>query len=93
MDAALQKTYDAELARHERAILTLATMRLQQFLKEWNQVYCKPMKLKFGMGSVYVEVDGEQAYEEDYPEMEAALQDVDDITDGYRRACPADIEA
>jgi hypothetical protein len=91
MDAKLQKQYDQELARHEQAILALANMRLHDFTKEWQQEYTLPLKLSFGMGTVYVEVDGQQAYEEDYPELEEALRDVDDITDGYRRACPADI--
>jgi hypothetical protein len=89
MTDAMQKAYDAELARHEKVILALANKRLQEFVKQWDGT---PLKLNFGMGTVYVEVDGVQANEEDYPELEEALQDVDDLTDGYRRACPADIE-
>lgn len=90
MTDAMQKAYDAELARHEKVILALANLRLQEFVqRQWDDT---PLKLNFGMGTCYVEVDGVQANEEDYPELEEALQDVDDLTDGYRRACPADIE-
>jgi hypothetical protein len=90
MTDAMQKAYDAELARHEQVILALANLRLQEFVqRQWDDT---PLKLNFGMGTVYVEVDGVQANEEDYPELEEALQDVDDLTDGYRRACPTDIE-
>ena len=90
MNADLQKAYDAELARHECVIGVPAQTRLATFIEEeWDGT---PLKLKFGMGTCYVEVNGKQAYEEDYPALEAALQDVDDITNGYIRACPVDIE-
>jgi len=90
MTDAMQKAYDAELARHEKVILALANKRLDELVtNQWDDT---PLKLKFGMGSCYVEVDGVQADESDYPELDEALQDVDDLTDGYRRACPNDIE-
>lgn len=90
MKADLQKAYDAELARHECVIGTLAQMRLRDFIvEEWDGT---PMKLTFGMGDCYIEVNGEQAMDDDYPEIEALLRDIEDITDNYRRACPADIQ-
>ncbi len=73
MDADLQKRFDEELARHEQVILALANERLQRFVKEWGTT---PMKLSFGMGSCYVEVDGVQAYDDDYEEIELVLRDV-----------------
>jgi len=90
MTDAMQKAYDAELARHEQVILALANKRLREFVRDqWDDT---PLKLKFGMGTCYVEVNGVQEDESDFPEIEEALRDVDDLTDGYRRACPNDIE-
>ena len=90
MNIELQKRYDAELARHEQAITALCNERMVTFFgDEWDGT---PLKLTFGMGTCYVEVNGEQVEDDDYEEIEALLRDLEDLTDNYRRACPESVE-
>lgn len=95
MKAEMQKRLDAECLRHADAIDALANERVQEFAKEWRRKSRKSIELLFGMGTMYVELEGTQIseWQEGYPESLKRMEaDVDEITDGLRRGCPNDLK-
>jgi len=91
MRKALQAKLEAEIERHTAVIIQLAEERTADFVKDWKRASKKPVKLLFGMGTMYSEVDGQQVIPEDFSLIQKLDEDIDEITNGHRIGVPDDV--
>jgi len=88
MKPELTRAMELERKRHEETVAFIANECLADFVKTWQG---EPLTMTFGMGTCAVKISGKHVFAEDYPEIDEVIQDVEDITDGYRIACPNDV--
>lgn len=105
MNSRMRAKLEGEMTRHQIALENLANERLNQ-LRLWFEGKFnsdKTLELIFGMGACYsainkIQIDVE-CDEMDYrgkrpaclKPIAEALNDIDEITDQYRRACPENL--
>lgn len=92
MNRDLRKQLERVRKRYAESCLDLAEVRLLHFTKEWQKLRPrKSVTILFGMGTEFVTIDEQRSHPEDDKLIERCLDEVSEILDSYRIACPCDV--
>jgi len=83
--------YEMEIKRHEHTLDRICMGLSEIFIQKWKKARKASLEITFGMGSEYVSVNEKQVFNEDEPLVLEFLENIWEVTNGYRSCCPNDI--